>query len=179
MYYDINRLYSIFRQYKDIFPYMRKDYLQRKIDAGNILYKFGVVIVFQKYKKSVHIGTCFIPAGDYMLSEMVNSEPGNGLAGLVLLDLIESVDYTIWTTVRRDNKRAVRFYYKMGFKKKGEVKWKNNTIPGLILAKKTVIPGFTSMENEYLFLAPCSGGTGPRTVCFRHLRWQNGIQNSF
>jgi len=55
---QFEEVYGILMQYKDIFTYLRQDQVKRRIEAGEVYLKDGVVIIFCKYKHKVKIGTC-------------------------------------------------------------------------------------------------------------------------
>jgi len=130
---DLDRVYKMFMLYKEIFPHIRKDYLERYIKKGEVILQKGVVIVFHRYIKGVHLGTAYISKGHYILHQIVANIPGNGNAGMVLSKFIKYTDAPIWLTVRKDNERAIRFYEKHGFREVGTIQWADDTIPGVVM----------------------------------------------
>jgi len=125
-------VYSIFRQYPDIFPHTRFDYIERKIKSTNCIYDSGVVITFTKYKRTVKLGDCKAQKDDVIIHQIANSKLGNGSASTVLKKFIDAMDTNIWLTVRANNNRACMFYGKMGFNEVGYISWKNGTLDGKV-----------------------------------------------
>jgi hypothetical protein len=131
---EIKEIYAIFAKYKDIFPHIRFDYIQRKIDSGCCIYEDDVVITYTVYKRKQRIGDNYAVKGDVMLHQIVNANPNNGKSAEVLQRFFE---YTVegkpvWLTVRTDNKRAIKFYGKMGFKDVGNIYWMKGKLPGQV-----------------------------------------------
>jgi hypothetical protein len=131
---EIKEVYGIFHKYKEIFPHVRFDYLQRKIDSGCCVYDNGVVITYTIYKRKNRIGENIANKGDVMLHQIVNDNPSNGNSRDVLERFF---DYTVegkpvWLTVREDNKQAINFYKKMNFEVMGDISWMGGDLPGVI-----------------------------------------------
>ena len=68
---QLDEIYKIFKCYIDIFPHIRKDRLEVMIKNNNIFYENGVVITFQKYKKTVNLGNLKIPKNSFILHQIV------------------------------------------------------------------------------------------------------------
>jgi hypothetical protein len=60
---EAREIYSLMTTRKDIFPHIRFDYVQRACRDGRCVYEDGVVIIYQRYKRTVQLGTVRIPAG--------------------------------------------------------------------------------------------------------------------
>lgn len=134
---DHPNILQLFKTYKSVFPYLRADYLTRKITAGQVIWDNGVVIIFNTYKVNRRLGSkltgVLIHKGDIMLSEMASTTQGSGIAGRILDDFIhEHPTQYIWLTVRTDNERACRFYERHGMTFAGALFWAQETIPGCI-----------------------------------------------
>lgn len=131
---EIKEVYAIFTQHKDVFPHIRFDYLQRKIDSGCCVYDDGVIITYTIYKRKQRIGECRANKGDVILHQIVNINPRNGKSRDILERFFK---YTVegrvvWLTVRSDNKRAIQFYKKMNFETMGDIFWMGGDLPGTI-----------------------------------------------
>jgi hypothetical protein len=131
-------IYAIFRKFKDIFPHMRFDYLQRKIDKGECVYKDGVAITYTVYKRKNKIGRCMANKGDAVIHQIVNENPSNGKSRDVLCDFLEQTvpGRTVWLSVRENNDRACGFYKKMNFKLKGEISWMRGLLAGYVFCRE-------------------------------------------
>lgn len=131
---DLEEINKIFKPYlKEVFPYLRKDYIIRKIGQGNVLIEDGVVIIFGKYVKKQHIGKTFAKKGDAYICEIASSK---GNAKFVLNKFFDWINANVWLTVRKDNTKACSFYERNGMKSVSEISWKNGTIPGIVYFKK-------------------------------------------
>jgi hypothetical protein len=98
--------------------------------------RMGVVVTYQRYVKRTRVGDVQIPAGSFMLHQILNSGQFNGAGSRVFRQFIEQVvkpsGGDLYLTVRKDNKTACDFYERQGMKVAGTVDWKNGTIPGLV-----------------------------------------------
>lgn len=136
----IKMLIKIFQKYPDIFPsgYFRflAARLENHIDKKTLWYRKGVILTWIQYQKTVKKQPkCVIKPGDIKLDQLVNKSEGNGLAKEVLQQFLKKFeDNTIWLEVRADNKRAIRFYRKNGFRKACSIDFGN--IKGIIMVRK-------------------------------------------
>lgn len=132
---------TVFRQHKTVFPYLRVDYLNRKIAAGSVIWDGKIVIIYQLCKVNRTLGgvngkgSVDIRKGDIMLSEMASKYPGSPDAGAVFQQFLKEFQTTIWLTVRADNKRACAFYKNHGVLPVGSIAWSKGTIPGFIYSR--------------------------------------------
>lgn len=120
----IKAIFNIFRQYyPKIFPSGYFRFLMASIDKHihnkTIIYKNGVVLTWNIYKKTVRKGNkCVIKPGDLKIKQLVNKNQGNGKAKDIFIKFINKhKDKTLWLEVRKDNRRAIKFYNKNGFRK--------------------------------------------------------------
>jgi hypothetical protein len=127
-------VYSHFRENKAWFPHIRKDYLERMIAAGNVIYHDGVVIIYKRYQRKNKIGTAKTAAvkNDVMLHQILNVKPGSGRAHKVLKTFFKTMNSPVWLTVRKSNSHAIKFYLKNGMKQVGTTSWMSGAMPGLV-----------------------------------------------
>jgi hypothetical protein len=128
---------SIFRKFKNIFPHLRPDTIERKVDKGEYLFEDGVVILYNIYTKRVKISDKINAyAGDVMLSDIANRFPGNGKTQEIFPKFIERMKKEgrkrILLTVRKENYLAINFYRKIGFKEVDKKSWAEGRIPGFV-----------------------------------------------
>jgi hypothetical protein len=133
----IKEIMDIFRKFKKIFPHMKPDMISQKVDKNDYIYKDGVVILFNVYKKQTKISDNITAnVGDVMLNEIVNKFPGNGKTQEVFVDFLDTIknrgSSRILLTVRKDNYLAINFYKKIGFEEMDKKSWARGTIPGLV-----------------------------------------------
>lgn len=128
------QIYSHFRDNKDWFPHIRKDYIERMIRSGNVIFHDGVIIIYKRYQRRNFIGTVKAPAekGDVMLHQILNTKPGSGKAGAVLQRFFKEVKSPVWLTVRTANKHAISFYGRNKMKKVGTTSWLGGKMPGVV-----------------------------------------------
>ena len=135
----IKKLTKIFQQYPKIFPsgYFRflAARLENHINKNTLWYRNGVVLTWIQYKKTVKKNDkCIIKPGDVKLDQIVNKNQGNGAAKKVVMQFLKKFEKNrIWLEVRANNKRAIRFYRKNGFKKVCNIKF--GEIPGIMMVK--------------------------------------------
>lgn len=135
----IKKLTKIFQQYPKIFPsgYFRflAARLENHINKNTLWYRNGVVLTWIKYQKTVKKNDkCIIKPGDVKLDQIVNKNQGNGAAKKVVMQFLKKFEKNrVWLEVRANNKRAIRFYRKNGFKKVCNIKF--GDIPGIMMVK--------------------------------------------
>jgi len=135
----IKKLTKIFQQYPKIFPsgYFRflAARLENHINKNTLWYRNGVVLTWIKYQKTVKKNDkCIIKPGDVKLDQIVNKNQGNGAAKKVVMQFLKKFEKNrIWLEVRANNKRAIKFYRKNGFKKVCNIKF--GEIPGIMMVK--------------------------------------------
>ena len=142
---DFDVVKGIFKENRDVFPYLRFDSLKHKIKEGKVVYDTGVVITYNKYKRKQKIGNVQANMGDIVIQEIVKEEGGD--AEDVFLRFVDFVVEDVWLTVRRDNERAKKFYDRVGMELVGEVFWSKGTIPGDVYLYKQN-PGPSLMFHE-------------------------------
>jgi len=60
-------VYRQFLKRKDVFPHVRKDYIERTVAAGRCVYESGAIVTYQQYRRAARVGSVTIPAGSVML----------------------------------------------------------------------------------------------------------------
>lgn len=128
---DCKEISKIFQLYRNIFPHIRKDYLERNLAKDNVIFHNDVVIVYNQYKKKTRLGTIHASAGDYILHQIV-TKFRDGRATRVFKDFVNNLEERLFLSVRADNKKAIDFYERNGMIKVGDISWKNNTLPGYV-----------------------------------------------
>jgi hypothetical protein len=88
---DLKEIYAIFQKHRDVFAHVRQDRLKRRIAAHQCIYREGVVITYQRYKKRTRVGDVQVPAGAIMLHQIVNSQQFNGAGGRVFEQFVEEI----------------------------------------------------------------------------------------
>ena len=127
---DFEEVKNIFYQYRDIFPHIRTDYLTRQIVGGHCIFKGGIVITYNFYKRPQQIGTVLAGKFNCILHQIVKDTNKYTSASSVLKEFFEYVKTDVWLSVRRDNIVAKKFYEKNGMKLVGECSWADETLPG-------------------------------------------------
>jgi hypothetical protein len=133
---DLKPIYRHFQPNRDVFPHVRQDRLKRRIAAHQCIWQDGVVITYQRYKRSTRVGEVLVPAGAIMLHQIVNSGQFNGAGGRVFEQFVEETvkpsGGDLYLSVRKENAVACQFYERHGMKVAGTVAWSAGTIPGRV-----------------------------------------------
>ena len=133
---DLNIVYGHFQNRRDWFAHVRKDKLERQIDAGQCIYQDGVVITYQRYKRAgkvVQASNVRAQAGDVIIHQILNSNQFNGAAGKVFDQFMEEMKGSmVYLAVRHDNKVARSFYERHGMSDAGKASWADGSILGRI-----------------------------------------------
>lgn len=133
---ELKAIYSLFASRKDVFPYLRCDALQRRIEAGQCIYELGVALTFQKYRKRTRVGDREIPSGAVVVHQLINRTPFNGCGRRVFTRFFDEIvvpsGSDLFLTVRASNSVARAFYRRHGMKEWGKVAWAGGSIPGII-----------------------------------------------
>lgn len=133
---DAAKVYAAFSSRKDIFPHIRKDYVERMCAKGSVVRHKSVYIIFDRYQRRVNLGDTHALKGNFILHQIINTEQGNGLASKVFDAWTDTLDSDLFLTVRANNKPARRFYKHKGFKKVGDISWAKGTLPGIVYRLK-------------------------------------------
>ena len=133
----INEVMSIFKQYKGTLGHVRRDYVERQIEAGNVILEDGVVIIFGKYQKKTKLGNQTAVAGDFILHQLANRNKGNGMAVQVCKRFIGNVAGTadVWVCTRAGNEGPIKLNKRLGMEVVGEIFWQSGKIKGLVFRR--------------------------------------------
>ena len=134
---QFDEVYGILMQYKEIFTYLRQDQVKRRIEAGEIYFSDGVVIVFCKYKVKVKMGGCQAVKGDCVIHQIANKEKRNGMAVKIAMEFIRDIVGTadLWATLKASNVESIRFHNKIGLEEVGNIEWAGGKIKGLVFRR--------------------------------------------
>ena len=136
-------VYAIFRAYPHIFPHMRYDKLCRMIEAQQCIWHDGVVVTYQRYRRTVRLGTILVPSGTTCLHQIAKAptaEPG-AASRVYTAFYAAAVPEALVLTVRADNAPAWAFYERHGLQRIGEIHWtqQGQPLPGYVYAS-TIFP---------------------------------------
>jgi hypothetical protein len=136
---ELQSILAHFRVHRDVFPHIRQDKLERRIELGLCIYEDGVIITYQQYKKRTRVGDVDVPRGAFMLHQILNSQQFSGAGGRVFErfceEIVKPLGGNLYLTVRQENRTACLFYERHGMTVAGRVAWKQETIPGLVYFK--------------------------------------------
>ena len=136
----VKEIVKIFQQYPNIFPRGYFRFLTGTLDKheknGTLIYRNGVVLTYTKYKVSVNKYKFKIKPGDIKINQLVNKNQGNGKAKKLFMSFMKKHKKTnLILDVRSNNKKAIRFYRKNGFKKVDETSF-GKSMKGIIMVRK-------------------------------------------
>lgn len=137
---ELDEIFRHFVDCKEWFPHIRKDYVERKILSGNVIYNFGVIIVFNVYKRRQRLGNVVAQKDDIILHQILNPNRGQlgneGCAEFIIKTFAEQSKTNVWLSVREENARAIAFYKKVGFEEVSKISWMGGKMPGLVFVKR-------------------------------------------
>lgn len=131
---QVNEIYGHFYKCREWFPHIRRDYVERNVLSGNVIYDSGIIIIFNQYKRRQRLGTAEAQKGDFILHQILNPHrdvPGPS-ASEIIQKFCAECRADVYLSVREDNKRAIQFYSKNGFELVSKTSWMNGTLPGLV-----------------------------------------------
>ena len=53
---NLDEIMDVFKQYKDIFPHIRSDKIQRMIESNNVVWEEKVLITYNHYQRKQRVG---------------------------------------------------------------------------------------------------------------------------
>ncbi len=129
---DLEMIYKSLTARKDFFSHIRRNYIQEQLEKGNVVYYKTVIIIYKQYKRRQTLGEISALPGWYMLHQIINTEPGNGLASKVWDHWVSKLKGTMVLKVLASNKVACKFYEKKGMHVEAKTSFGKAKIPGLI-----------------------------------------------
>ena len=121
---DLKEIVSLFRTHREVFPHLRPKEIEKSIEEQKMVWCGGVAIQFKTYKRRQKKGSFTTNVGDIHLQKIVSKNLGQTKEVFK-----QWIDYLkegrIVLSVRKRNKRAIRFYEKHNFKIVSDIKWKD------------------------------------------------------
>tara|TARA_B100000927_G_C16360107_1_gene427094 strand:- start:297 stop:737 length:441 start_codon:yes stop_codon:yes gene_type:complete len=136
---DFDEVWNIFQENKKWFPHVRTSHVRNRLNWGQVILQDGVVITQQEYKKNGKIGKdsdVSVKKGDYIIHQIINSNPKNGNAKKVIEEYFDHVNQNVYLTVRSENIPANKFYEKVGMTNVGYINWSKGKMPGNVWLKR-------------------------------------------
>ena len=136
---NFDEVWSIFQNNKEWFPHVRTSHVRNRLSWGQVILQDGVVITQQQYKRNGKIGKdsdVDVKKGDYIIHQIINSNPSNGNAKKVIEEYFDHVNQNVYLTVRSENIVANRFYEKVGMTKVGYINWSKGEMKGNVWCSK-------------------------------------------
>ena len=136
---NFDEVWNIFQNNKEWFPHVRTSHVRNRLSWGQVILQDGVVITQQQYKRNGKIGKdsdVKIEKGDYIIHQIINSNPNNGNAKKVIEEYFDHVNQNVYLTVRSENIVANRFYEKVGMTKVGYINWSKGKMKGNVWCSK-------------------------------------------
>jgi hypothetical protein len=123
-------VYRHFLKRRDVFPHIRRDYIDRMVASGHCIYDKGVIINYRRYRKNVRIGSVRIPCGSFVLHQILNTAQHNGAGHEVFerfcTEIISPAGGNLFLSVRSENRVAQKFYERNGMQCVGSVCWQRH-----------------------------------------------------
>ena len=136
---NFDEVWNIFQNNKEWFPHVRTSHVRNRLSWGQVILQDGVVITQQQYKRNGKIGKdsdVDVKKGDYIIHQIINSNPSNGNAKKVIEEYFDHVNQNVYLTVRSENIVANRFYEKVGMTKVGYINWSKGKMKGNVWCSK-------------------------------------------
>ena len=136
---NFDEVWNIFQNNKEWFPHVRTSHVRNRLSWGQVILQDGVVITQQQYKRNGKIGKdsdVDVKKGDYIIHQIINSNPSNGNAKKVIEEYFDHVNQNVYLTVRSENIVANRFYEKVGMTKVGYIIWSKCKMKGNVWCSK-------------------------------------------
>lgn len=136
---NFDEVWNIFQNNKEWFPHVRTSHVRNRLSWGQVILQDGVVITQQQYKRNGKIGKdsdVTIEKGDYIIHQIINSNPKNGNAKKVIEEYFDHVNQNVYLTVRSENIVANRFYEKVGMTRVGYINWSKGKMKGNVWCSK-------------------------------------------
>lgn len=130
---DIKNVMKIIRMYP-VLSHVDGRYIYSLIKKNNVIFDNGVVLTFKKYKRDTEYSDEYtIRKNTWHLCQIASEKQGNGEAVKILKQFLNIVDNDVVLSVRKSNKRAIKFYKNNGFKKIANIEWNDGDLKGIIM----------------------------------------------
>ena len=135
---NLEDIMSVFKQYGDVFPHIRKDKIETMIELHNVVWEEEVLITYNHYQRKQLVGTYEAQKGDCILHQIAAKNQGDGSGKRVFERFLEfNNGRDIILSVRSENKRARSFYENYGFDVKSDIEWgKTKQVKGKVYVLK-------------------------------------------
>jgi GNAT superfamily N-acetyltransferase len=138
---NLEEIMDVFKQYKDVFPHIRSDKIERLVKSENVVWEENVLITYNWYKRKQKLGlierSMFegkpqeyvkLPyeaqEGDCILHQIAAKNQGDGSGKRVFERFLKfNSGRDIILSVRSENKRARTFYENYGFEVMSDIEW--------------------------------------------------------
>ena len=121
---DLEEIMDVFKQYKDVFPHIRSDKIERMVKSGNVVWEEKVLITYNHYQRKQKVGTYEAQKGDCILHQIAAKNQGDGSGKRVFENFLHfNRGRDVVLSVRSENDRAISFYKKYGFIKVSDITW--------------------------------------------------------
>lgn len=130
---NFDEVWKVFQDNKEWFPHVWNTKVKKRLLNNELIFQDGVVITYSKSRKNGKIGRdtdVFITKGDYIIHQIINSNPSNGNAKKVIKEYFDHVNQNVYLTVRSENIAANKFYEKVGMTKVGYINWSKGKMKG-------------------------------------------------
>ena len=138
---NLEEIMDVFKQYKDVFPHVRSDKIERLVKSENVVWEENVLITYNWYKRKTKLGlierSMFegtlqeyvkLPyeaqEGDCILHQIAAKNQGDGSGKRVFERFIKfNNGRDIILSVRSENDRSIKFYKDNGFEDVADIEW--------------------------------------------------------
>ena len=130
---DFDKVWKVFQDNKEWFPHVWNTKVKKRLINNELIFQDGIVITYSKSKRNGKIGRdtdVSITKGDYVIHQIINSNPRNGNAEKVIREYFDHVSQDVYLTVRSENIAANKFYEKVGMNMVGNISWSKGKMLG-------------------------------------------------
>ena len=130
---DFDMVWKVFQDNKEWFPHVWNTKVKKRLINNELIFQDGVVITYSKSRRNGKIGRdtdVSITKGDYVIHQIINSNPRNGNAEKVIREYFDHVSQDVYLTVRSENIAANKFYEKVGMDMVGNISWSKGKMLG-------------------------------------------------
>lgn len=135
---DMRKIQDAFKLYKGLgkFTYVRKDYIERSIKAGDVFLDHGTLAFIHRMARSGWMGTYKYSAGEWNVHQILstNRSKPNG-PYIFLKHFVKDVagDDRIFGCIHDTNETSMKFHKAFGFKECGKISWSNESVKGTVV----------------------------------------------